>query len=506
MRTSLVRTPGVAPTASEREGQACATAPSGQGSNSVQVRQYNERVILTLLAPARRGLQGRSRAPRPAHQQHRRADRPRSRGAAPGPHRRQAHGRARPARHHPAPQPRRRLLDRLQARPPLARRAPGRFRRPGDRAPPPGARLPDAGGGGGVRQRERRRAAAPGRRLRPRHGSPGWASPCPTISAAGSASSTSRWPPTGAGTSSTSAARLAGATGLEVFCENDGTAAAVAELFQGQDRSLDDFLYVFVGAAARRRRRPRRRLPPRRQRQCRRHRPDADRALAAGYRAARRTGGPRSLLTRASVNALIRHLRGSRRAGREPRAARRPPRAGPSRRWTSGSTMPPTRWCCRSSRRRACSTCAAVVIDGTLPRTVLDQLIARLGSALGGGLARVARAAAAVARHGRPRRAGDRGRDPAAAPELQPQSRCPARPRAHRECQGGRYMAEATGADARDARDQQDLPRREGAEQRAAQGLGRRGPGADGRERRRQVDADEDPLRRLPRRRRAARS
>ena len=45
------------------------------------------------------------------------------------------------------------------------------------------------------------------------------------------------------------AARLAAATGLEVFCENDGTAAAVAELFQGQGRTLDDFLYVFIGAA-----------------------------------------------------------------------------------------------------------------------------------------------------------------------------------------------------------------------------------------------------------------
>ena len=44
-------------------------------------------------------------------------------------------------------------------------------------------------------------------------------------------------------------AALAEATGLEVFCENDGTAAAVAELFQGQDRTLDDFLYVFIGAA-----------------------------------------------------------------------------------------------------------------------------------------------------------------------------------------------------------------------------------------------------------------
>ena len=34
-----------------------------------------------------------------------------------------------------------------------------------------------------------------------------------------------------------------------MFCENDGTAGAVAELFQGQDRTLEDFLYVFVGAA-----------------------------------------------------------------------------------------------------------------------------------------------------------------------------------------------------------------------------------------------------------------
>ena len=45
------------------------------------------------------------------------------------------------------------------------------------------------------------------------------------------------------------AARLAGLTGLPVLCENDGTAATVAELFQGQGRHLDDFLYVFIGAA-----------------------------------------------------------------------------------------------------------------------------------------------------------------------------------------------------------------------------------------------------------------
>lgn len=44
-------------------------------------------------------------------------------------------------------------------------------------------------------------------------------------------------------------ARIAGATGLPVFQENDGTAAAVAELFQGHGREIRDFLYVFVGPA-----------------------------------------------------------------------------------------------------------------------------------------------------------------------------------------------------------------------------------------------------------------
>ena len=45
------------------------------------------------------------------------------------------------------------------------------------------------------------------------------------------------------------ARRLATETGLPVFRENDGTAAAVAELFQGHGRQLDDFLYVFIGTA-----------------------------------------------------------------------------------------------------------------------------------------------------------------------------------------------------------------------------------------------------------------
>src|SRR3954451_2696870 len=103
---------------------------------------------------------------------------------------------------------------------------------------------------------------------------------------------------------------LAAATGLEVFCENDGTAGAVAELFQGQDRTLEDFLYVFVGAAL-----------------------GGGVVLGGDYHrgthanagdlglmptgpsrlstAPRPDDRPEIALTRASVNALIRHLRES---------------------------------------------------------------------------------------------------------------------------------------------------------------------------------------------------
>ncbi|WP_297581601.1 ROK family transcriptional regulator [Roseibium sp.] len=42
---------------------------------------------------------------------------------------------------------------------------------------------------------------------------------------------------------------LENATDLPVFRENDGTAAAVAELFYGQGRQNDNFLYMFLGPA-----------------------------------------------------------------------------------------------------------------------------------------------------------------------------------------------------------------------------------------------------------------
>lgn len=42
---------------------------------------------------------------------------------------------------------------------------------------------------------------------------------------------------------------LQDATGMSVFSENDGTAAAVAELFYGLGRQNDNFLYLFLGPA-----------------------------------------------------------------------------------------------------------------------------------------------------------------------------------------------------------------------------------------------------------------
>jgi len=45
------------------------------------------------------------------------------------------------------------------------------------------------------------------------------------------------------------ASALHKATGRDVVAENDGTAAAVAELFYGRGRKIDNFLYLFIGPA-----------------------------------------------------------------------------------------------------------------------------------------------------------------------------------------------------------------------------------------------------------------
>ncbi|GGF05194.1 transcriptional regulator [Aliidongia dinghuensis] len=104
------------------------------------------------------------------------------------------------------------------------------------------------------------------------------------------------------------AAALARETSLTVFDENDGTAAAIAELFYGVGHAADDFLYLFIGPciggglAL--------------DGDCRRGETDNAGDVAvmpvapSGLVSAPALAGPTEiLLTRASINALIRHLR-----------------------------------------------------------------------------------------------------------------------------------------------------------------------------------------------------
>ena len=145
---------------------------------------------------------------------------------------------------------------------------------------------------------------------------------------------------------------LESATGIDVFCENDGTAAAVAELFHGVGRTLDDFLYVFVGAAL-----------------------GGGVILGGDYHrgvnanagdlglmptspsrlstAPKPSGAHELVLTRASVNALIRHLRGN---GMAIDGQADLERCWSGRiRWSAnGWTMRSTRSRCRSCRQSGC--------------------------------------------------------------------------------------------------------------------------------------------------------
>jgi predicted NBD/HSP70 family sugar kinase len=104
--------------------------------------------------------------------------------------------------------------------------------------------------------------------------------------------------------------RLTADTGLPVFRENDGTAAAVAELFQGHGREIDDFLYVFIGTA----------IGGGVIIDGHYHRGATGNAGDVGLMpvppsrltTAPRPNGPYDiLLTRASITSLLRHLRGS---------------------------------------------------------------------------------------------------------------------------------------------------------------------------------------------------
>ncbi len=174
--------------------------------------------------------------------------------------------------------------------------------------------------------------------------------------------------------------RLAAATGLEVFGENDGTAAAVAELFQGHGRQLDDFVYVFIGSA----------IGGGVILNGHYHRGMSGNAGDIGLMpvppsrlaSAPRPNGPYDiLLTRASVNSLIRHLRASgvaieRRSDLDAAIGSHGERVAE---WLGDGVealvAPLLSAACVLDVR-------TIVLDGDLPKAVIEELIARLIAAL----------------------------------------------------------------------------------------------------------------------------
>ena len=174
------------------------------------------------------------------------------------------------------------------------------------------------------------------------------------------------------------AGRLRAETGLPVFVENDGTAVAVAELFHGHGRELDDFASVYVGAAV-----------------------GGGVVLGGEYRRgatgnagdiglmavppSRLPTAPRPerasdlLLTRASVNSLIRHLRLA--GGVAPVATRdgldaaieaRPDLAGEWLEDCAEALVGPLLAITRLLDVQA------IVVDGDLPRALVERLARRL--------------------------------------------------------------------------------------------------------------------------------
>lgn len=173
---------------------------------------------------------------------------------------------------------------------------------------------------------------------------------------------------------------LAARTGLPAIGENDGNAAALAELFRGHGRRIDDFLYVTIGTAV-----------------------GGGVVMGGDYLrggggnagdlglmpvpASRLDTAPRPagrwdvLLTRASMNGLIRHLRGRGVAvsdGTElvAAAARHP---GPVDEWLEDCADALTGPLLSAVRTLDLDT---VVVDGTLPRPLLERLVGRTAELL----------------------------------------------------------------------------------------------------------------------------
>ncbi len=168
---------------------------------------------------------------------------------------------------------------------------------------------------------------------------------------------------------------LARATGLPVIEENDGTAAAIAELLHGAGRRQDDFLYVFIGPAVG--------GGLVLDGQAVRGRtgnaadigviPVAPSRLSSAPEA---PGGRDILLGRASVAALMRHLRAR---GETPSALTALPPTEAVAEWLedcAAALVEPL------LAARALLGVPLVVIDGDLPAPLIDRLIARLSPML----------------------------------------------------------------------------------------------------------------------------
>lgn len=176
------------------------------------------------------------------------------------------------------------------------------------------------------------------------------------------------------------AARLRAELDMPVVVENDGTAVAVAELFRGHGRELDDFVVVFLGTAL-----------------------GGGIVLGGNYRrgvsgnagdlglmpvpASRLATAPKPnhefdlLLTRASVSSLIRHLRGN---GAVIRSGEELDRAIESRPALVDEWLED---CADALVNPLLATASlldveAIVIDGNLPRELVARLLTRLRSLL----------------------------------------------------------------------------------------------------------------------------
>ncbi len=176
------------------------------------------------------------------------------------------------------------------------------------------------------------------------------------------------------------AGRLRARLDLPVFVENDGTAVAVAELFQGHGRELDDFAVVYLGGAVG----GGLVLDGTYRRGCTGNAGDIGLMPVAPSRldtAPRPSRPSEILLTRASITALIRHLRASGVAVPTGRALEDAIVAHPR---LVGDWLED---CADALVNPLLSIASlldlqAIVVDGNLPRPLIERLVARLRTLL----------------------------------------------------------------------------------------------------------------------------